>query len=50
VPGYTNVQIIYYLRRGQITDFAAFQKLKKSHDELLRSLEESGISPDESIT
>jgi hypothetical protein len=34
VPGYTNSQIIYYLCRGQITDFAAFQKIKKSHDEL----------------
>jgi hypothetical protein len=50
VPGYTNAQIVYYLYGGQITNFAAFQKLKKSHDELLQSLEESGISPDESIT
>jgi hypothetical protein len=50
VPGYTNSQIIYYLRGGQITDFAAFQKIKKSRDELLRSLGESGDSDGESIT
>jgi hypothetical protein len=35
VPSYTNSQIIYYLCRGQITNFAAFQKIKKSRDELL---------------
>jgi hypothetical protein len=50
VPGYINTQILYYLRGGQITNFAAFQKFKKSCDELLRSLGESGDSPDELIT
>jgi hypothetical protein len=35
VPGYTNMQIIHYLHGGQIADFTAFQKLKKSHDKLL---------------
>jgi hypothetical protein len=50
VPSYTNSQIVYYLRRGQITDFAAFQKIKKSRDELLQSLGESGDSDGESIT
>jgi hypothetical protein len=50
VPGYTNSQIIYYLHRGQITDFIAFQKIKKSCDELLQSLGESGNSDGESIT
>jgi hypothetical protein len=35
VPSYTNSQIIYYLCGGQITNFAAFQKIKKSRDELL---------------
>jgi hypothetical protein len=50
VPGYTNSQIIYYLHRGQITNFAAFQKIKKSRDELLQSLGESGDSDDKSIT
>ena len=39
---------LYYLRSGQITDFAAFQKLKKSHDELLQSLGNNGDSNDES--
>jgi hypothetical protein len=50
VPGYTNSQIIYYLCGGQITNFAAFQKIKKSHDELLQSLGESGDLDSESIT
>jgi hypothetical protein len=50
VPGYTNMQIVYYLHRGQITNFAVFQKLKKSHDKLLWSLEERSISPNKSIT
>jgi hypothetical protein len=49
VPSYTNSQIIYYLHRGQITNFAAFQKIKKSRDELLQSLGESGNSGSESI-
>jgi hypothetical protein len=35
VPSYTNAQILYYLRRGQITDYAAFQKYKKNYKELL---------------
>jgi hypothetical protein len=50
VPSYTNTQILYYLRGGQITDFAAFQKLKKSRDELFRSLGKNGDSNDESET
>jgi hypothetical protein len=49
VPGYTNSQIVYYLCGGQITNFAAFQKIKKSHDELLQSLGESSNSGSESI-
>jgi hypothetical protein len=35
VLGYTNHQILYYIYRGQITNSTAFQKAKKSHDELL---------------
>ena len=50
VPGYTNSQIIYYLYGGQITNFAAFQKIKKSCDELLQSLGESNDLNGESIT
>jgi hypothetical protein len=48
VLGYTNNQILYYLRRGQITDSAAFLKIKKSHDELLWSLGKNGNLSDES--
>jgi hypothetical protein len=44
VLGYTNCQILYYICRGQITDSAVFQKAKKSHDELLRSLGDNGDS------
>jgi hypothetical protein len=50
VLGYTNCQILYYICRGQITDSAAFQKAKKSHDELLQSLGDNSNSNDESTT
>jgi hypothetical protein len=42
VLSYINAQILYYLRRGQITDYAAFQKYKKNHEELLQSIGRSG--------
>jgi hypothetical protein len=48
VLGYTNNQILYYLRWGQITDSAAFLKIKKSRDELLWSLGKNSNSSDES--
>jgi hypothetical protein len=48
VLGYTNNQILYYLCRGQITDSAAFLKIKKSRDELLQSLGKNGNSSNES--
>ena len=35
VPSYTNAQILYYLHRGQITNYAAFQKYKRNYKELL---------------
>jgi hypothetical protein len=41
VPSYTNAQILYYLRGGKTTNFAVFQKIKKSRDKLLRSLGEN---------
>jgi hypothetical protein len=48
VLGYTNNQILYYLCRGQITDSAAFLKIKKSRNELLQSLGKNGNSSNES--
>jgi hypothetical protein len=50
VLGYTNCQILYYICRGQITDSAAFQKAKKSHDELLQSLGDNSNSNDKLTT
>jgi hypothetical protein len=47
VPSYTNAQILYYLRRGQITNYTAFQKYKKNHKELLQSIGRSGESDEE---
>ena len=35
VSSYTNAQILYYLYKGQITNYVAFQKYKKNHKELL---------------
>jgi hypothetical protein len=48
VLGYTNNQILYYLCRGQITNSAAFLKIKKSRDELLQSLGKNSNSSNES--
>jgi hypothetical protein len=48
VLSYTNNQILYYLCWGQITDSAAFLKIKKSRDELLQSLGKNSNSSDKS--
>jgi hypothetical protein len=50
VLGYTNRQILYYIRGGQVTDSVAFQKAKKSHDELLWSLGDNSDSNNKSTT